>query len=399
MIPAALALALAAYQLSLPSVLFGVQIGPTPGIEYDDGVYLGVAVRFVHGVLPYRDFDFIQPPGIVWLMSPVALLGKLTGTQSAMGLARCITVLVEGLNAALIALVVRRRGPAAMIVAGLVFASFPLAATADHTLTLEPYLVCFCLIGAALLFPKSGPTGHRRILLAGIAFGFAGSIKLWAALPLAAALICLVPMWRTAIRPFLAGCVVGFGASTILFFASAPDAFIHDVVFVQVNRGGAAVLGGLSVAQRLVMITGLGGIPRFATATALAVFIVVGLMALAALTYSLEFRRCTRLDWFALVAAALVIPGMFVPSEFYPDYSYFPHTFLALLLGVCVGQLAAATQRLAAARHLPTHAPWNAGCRPRSSERRGGAHRPPHSPGRHLRPLPCQHIGGSQLSH
>jgi hypothetical protein len=323
-----------------------VQIGPS-GIEYDDGVYLGVAVRFVHGVLPYRDFDFIQPPGIVWLMSPVALLGKLTGTQDAMALARCITVLVEGLNAALIALVVRRRGPTAMIVAGLVFATFPLAATTDHTLTLEPYLVCFCLIGAALLFCKSGLSGPRRVLLAGLAFGFAGSIKLWAVLPLAAALICLLPLWRSAIRPFLAGCVVGFGASTIPFFAFAPHAFIHDVVFVQVNRSTAAVQGGLSVAQRLVMITGLAGIPRFAAATTLAVGIVVGLMALAALTYGLEFRRCTRLDWFALLAAALVIPAMFVPSEFYADYSYFPHTFLALLLGVCLGQLAATTRRLA----------------------------------------------------
>jgi hypothetical protein len=168
------ALALAAYQLSLTSVLFGFHSSPTLGIEYDDGVYLGAAVRFVHGVLPYRDFDFIQPPGIVWLMSPVALLGRLTGTHDAMALARCITVLIEGVNAALIAVVVRRRGPIAMIVAGLIFATFPLASTADHTVTLEPYLVCFCLIGAALLFPKSGPAGPRRLLVAGLAFGFAG---------------------------------------------------------------------------------------------------------------------------------------------------------------------------------------------------------------------------------
>ena len=44
--------------------------------QYDDGVYLGAAIRFVSGVLPYRDFVFVQPPGIVVLMSPVALLGR-----------------------------------------------------------------------------------------------------------------------------------------------------------------------------------------------------------------------------------------------------------------------------------------------------------------------------------
>ena len=48
------------YQFSLPLVLFGIH-GYT-GNGYDDGVYLGAATRLVHGVLPYRDFDFVQPP-------------------------------------------------------------------------------------------------------------------------------------------------------------------------------------------------------------------------------------------------------------------------------------------------------------------------------------------------
>src|SRR5579862_9052110 len=52
--------------------------------EYDDGDYFGSAVRLTQGVLPYRDFVFVQPPGITLLMVPSALLAKLTGTAWAM---------------------------------------------------------------------------------------------------------------------------------------------------------------------------------------------------------------------------------------------------------------------------------------------------------------------------
>ena len=185
---ALLALGICAYQLSLPSVLFGIH--SFTGIGYDDGVYVGAATRLVGRVLPYRDFDFVQPPGITIVMGPVALLGRLIGTRDALAVARCLTVLVTGFNAALAALAVRDRGRVAMVVAGIALALFPLAVAADQTLLLEPYLVCFCLLAVVGLFRGGELAGPRRVLLAGIALGFAGSIKLWAVLPAVAALIC-----------------------------------------------------------------------------------------------------------------------------------------------------------------------------------------------------------------
>ncbi len=59
------ALAILSYQLGLPNVLFGLH--GYNGDGYDDGVYLGAAIRFVNGVLPYRDFALLHPPGIVLL--------------------------------------------------------------------------------------------------------------------------------------------------------------------------------------------------------------------------------------------------------------------------------------------------------------------------------------------
>ena len=72
-----LALALRLLLLSRPGYLLGVT-------EYDDGPYFGSAVMLVHGLLPYKTFILVQPPGITLLMVPSALLSKVTGTATAM---------------------------------------------------------------------------------------------------------------------------------------------------------------------------------------------------------------------------------------------------------------------------------------------------------------------------
>ncbi|HEV3069151.1 MAG TPA: hypothetical protein VGY50_14955, partial [Streptosporangiaceae bacterium] len=76
-----LALAIRLYTLTRPGYLTGVT-------EYDDGVYLGGAIRLLQGSLPYHDFAFVQPPGILLLMAPVAVLGKIGATTHAMAAAR-----------------------------------------------------------------------------------------------------------------------------------------------------------------------------------------------------------------------------------------------------------------------------------------------------------------------
>ncbi len=74
MSPAGLAI-LAATVLALALRLFLVT---RPGfltsgtVEYDDGVYLGAALRLLHGAMPYKDYAFVQPPGIVVVALPGA---------------------------------------------------------------------------------------------------------------------------------------------------------------------------------------------------------------------------------------------------------------------------------------------------------------------------------------
>lgn len=341
------ALGICCYQLSLPFVLLGIH-GYT-GNGYDDGVYLGAATRLVHGVLPYRDFDFLQPPGITIVMAPIALLGRVIGSRDAMAVARCVTALVTGVNAALVALVVRERGKVAMVVAGGSLALFPLAVAADQSLLLEPYLVFFCLLGVLALFSKGQLAGPRRVLLAGLALGFATSVKLWAVLPALAAVLCCVPSPRRALRPMVIGYVVGLGVSCLVFVVAAPHAFFHDVLSAQLQRGSSGV-DDLSIAQRLVMISGLTGLPGITATTGLAVGSFVLFAVLVGVVYATTWRQRSRFDWFVLLATVVILAGMFSSPEFYDHYAYFPAAFLALLLGVCVAQLVSWARQLARSR-------------------------------------------------
>src|SRR3984885_5095651 len=139
------------FQLTRPGYLTGFT-------QYDDGVYIGNALRLVNGVIPYRDFAMVQPPGSMLLMVPAALG-------------------------------VRHRGPLAAGVASGVYAVYPAALNASQSLFLEPWLNLFCLLGAVLLFDGDHLAGHRdvagehgsrRAFWAGVCFGFAAAVKIWA---------------------------------------------------------------------------------------------------------------------------------------------------------------------------------------------------------------------------
>jgi len=85
LVATALALSLRVFTLTRPGFL-------TQSTEYDDGVYLGAAIRASQGVLPYRSFAFVQPPGILLLMAPAALFSRWVSTVAGLGLARMLTM-------------------------------------------------------------------------------------------------------------------------------------------------------------------------------------------------------------------------------------------------------------------------------------------------------------------
>jgi alpha-1,2-mannosyltransferase len=134
----ALALGLRLWQLRSPGHLLGVT-------EYDDGVYLGAALRLVHGVLPYRDFVLVQPPGLILIMTPVAALAKWTGAAGAMATGRILTACAGAAAVPLAGRLVRHRGLLAVLITCGLLAVYPDAIAASVTVLQEPWLVLCCL--------------------------------------------------------------------------------------------------------------------------------------------------------------------------------------------------------------------------------------------------------------
>ena len=77
-----------------------------------------------------------------------------------------------------------------LVTCGLL-AIYPDDIATAHTLILEPWLNLFCLLGVCIAFRRGRLASSRRLLWAGVAIGFAGTVKYWAALP---ACCC----WRSA---------------------------------------------------------------------------------------------------------------------------------------------------------------------------------------------------------
>lgn len=331
LVPALVTVAVCFYQLGLPNVLYGIH-------EYDDGVYMAAALRLVNGSIPYRDFVIVHPPGIVLLMAPVAFLGRFLGSDVSLALARDVTALLTAVNVVLAGVAVRHRGRTAALIAATALACFPMAPAADSTLFLEPYLIFFCLLGLVLMFSNGRLASRRRLVLAGVAFGLAGSVKVWAGFIVAAAVVVCVRRARQSLWPMLAGCAVGVAVPCLPFFLMAPRNFVRDVLGDQFERvvTGTAVF---SWTDRLLYLTGMTGLTVFKTPGGIAVALA-GLF-LVAVGFAFIRRKASVLpaDRMILLASAGTVIAMWAPNALYAHYVYFSAAFLAMLLAVVTSLL------------------------------------------------------------
>ena len=357
-----LALGIRLFTLTRPGFL-------TQATEYDDGVYLGAAIRLTQGVLPYKDFAFVQPPGIVLLMSPVALFARLTSTAAGMALARVLTVLASTACVPLAGRLVRHRGTATTALTCGILAIYPSDIAAAHTLLLEPWMNLLCLAGANLAFADGRLTARTsRLAWAGVVIGVAGSVKFWSGVPAVVLLIVCLLDRRLALRgrgrsvlACLGGLIVGFGVPVLPFLATGPGAFLRSTIVYQAARTGSYV----SLSERLAHITGVidlldqagritvsaGANSLFgqaviadtapASSTALSFVAFAALVLLVAAGFWLGRRELRQAEWFALATAACALAAILVYSAFFYHYPAFPGPWLAIVAGVALGQIAA----------------------------------------------------------
>jgi len=334
---------------AIASIALGVQLfallhpGYLRGVtEYDDAVYIGAATRMVHGALPYRDFALVTPPGVPLLMIPVALIGRITGVRDALQIARLVTVLVTAANVVLLGTLLRHRKLATIAVACGSLAAYPSTVVTGHTLMLEPYLVLFCLVGALAVFDGDQIAGSRGLMIGGLAFGFAATIKIWAILPLIAVILVCLPLLRRRLVPLVVGSVAGLVLPCVPFLIAAPSAFVRDVVLVQLERTEPH---RVPMTVRLGWLTGISGTTLHFTSDeiyGIAILIVIGV----AVVFVSAGPALTPLELFATSSVAMVTASLLWPGAFYYHYAAFLGPFLALLLGLTAARMASAARRL-----------------------------------------------------
>ena len=356
LLPTVLALGIRLFTLTRPGFLTGIS-------EYDDGVYLGAAIRLTQGVLPYRDFAFVQPPGILFVMTPAAVVAKMAGTATAMSFARLLTVLASTACVPLAGNLVRHRGTLVTAVTCGILAVYPDDIAAAHTLLLEPWMNLFCLIAASAAFSSGMLARPARLAWAGAALGVAGAVKFWAVVPGAILLVlCLIAGEQRMRRTWacLAGLLAGFVLPVAPFVLGAPLTFIRSTLFYQASRVGTVV----PVSLRLAHVTGLvdvlnragklslhaGAHSLFAgsvlagissaSAGWLPLAVTAALAAAIGAGYLRQWRRLDHLDWFSLATAAFAAALILGYSAFFYHYPAFVAPWLALVAGRAAGGLA-----------------------------------------------------------
>jgi len=336
--------------------------------EYDDGVYLGGSVRLLQGALPYHDFAFVQPPGILLLMAPVALLTKATTTAAAMTVARILTVLASTACIPLAGNLVRYRGVLVTVVTCGILAIYPDDVATAHTVLLEPWMNLLCLLAANAAFYRGRLARPGRLAWAGVALGFAAAVKFWAAVP-AGVLLVLILLARdqSGARPvrarrtkfYLAGLAAGLIIPVAPFALTAPGAFVRSTLLDQATRAGSYVPVSLRLAHLTGLIDFLNRQGRFSlhagihslfagggaatTGIASAGWLPFGfaavLVVVIAVGYTWDPNRPSQLEWFALATAALASLAILGYSAFFYHYPAFPGPWIALTAGGAVRSL------------------------------------------------------------
>jgi hypothetical protein len=256
-----------------------------------------------------------------------------------MGVGRILTALAGTAAVTMGGLLVRHRGLLAVILTCGILAVYPAAVQAAHTVLLEPWLVLFCLAGMLAVFDGDALAGTRRLVWGGVAFGFAGAIKVWAILPVLVVLVLILAARqpRRALA-YAAGVVAGFAVPVVPFAALAPGTFYRSVVVAQLVRVDSV---RIPLGYRLHEMTGL---TDFTGLTSTLVLSLISLLILALVVgCSVAASRITGerpplLEQFALASGALTIIAFLWPADFYYHYAGFLAPFLALAIALPVAR-------------------------------------------------------------
>ena len=281
-------------------------------LSYDGSVYYAASAGLAHGLLPYRDFLVLHPPGIMLVLLPFAAIGRLLGDAQGLAAARVGFMLLGTANAVGVSRVLARDGRGAALVGGLGYAVFFPAIFMERSDSLEG-VATFCLLACLLLLtrrPAARPTTARAMVLAGALLGFGAAVKIWGVVvALAVVLWCARALGRRAAVLVAAGSALGAGVVCVPFFAFAPTAMWQMVVRDQVGRPEATAGIGVRVAD-IVGLAGPGALP-FRPPAALLVATLVVLLGCCLLACRTAVGRAAVVLLVSCAALLLATPTWF----------------------------------------------------------------------------------------
>ncbi len=301
-------------------------------LGYDEGVYFGASSGFVSGLLPYRDFVMVHPPGVLLALAPFAWIAHVTSDADGWAVARVGVMLLGAATSVLVYLTARRVSRAAGITAGLLYAVWWPVVHVERTTMLEAFVLF--AIATALWAIRDVSERWPRVVLAGALLGFATSTKLWGIVPLVVLLawLLLARRWRSAAILAMSGSMT---AALVMapFFVAAPTQMFDLVIRGQIGRGR----GGAPEAQRIVEMLNLGTDTVIAHGRAVTVFAILGVVFLVFLVVR-GWRAVPQARLWVSLLAVQVGVLLYVPVYF-AGYSSFIGPALALTVGAVVSSL------------------------------------------------------------
>ena len=346
-----IALAIAIATVAFLSRLIPELQGELPGgSDYDEGVYFATANALTRGIVPYRDFVSIHPPGVPLLLTPIAgPFTALFGSTAGFLAARVLAALAGAITTFLIyRCALKLSGRSAAVIASLLYATFAAAIVAEGRVLLDPFMIMFGVAGCYVFLERQG---RRAAMWTGVLLGLAVSMKLTGAVFLVSVLIVALFVERarrTDLAAIAASCVatavVIMGPFIVL---AGPRTFFSQVISAQLDRPtGAGLPGNIAkVTSRLSEIMAWGPLGNRGT---LPLVLTLLLCAIAALATVWGFTRRTSRGALWSLTFSLSTIGLLTAPTFYVQYSALTGVSLAILLGgTCAWGLARLSSRVA----------------------------------------------------
>ncbi|MDR0365830.1 MAG: glycosyltransferase family 39 protein [Bifidobacteriaceae bacterium] len=279
------------------------KVGP-----YDEGVYYMAARLLAQDVMPYRDFTFVHPPGMLELAAPLAGLGAVTSDHVALVVGRLLAMAVSAGCAAAMVYLCRDLGRVPALIAGATYALWLPQITTDQSMLLEgPMSLALIAAMMALFRLFKRPTLLTAAVL-GFALAWAVGIKLWALGPAVAIAAFGVLRLRWRSWALVSGGLVGLALSTALIWPAGPGAAISQFVGSQTGRAARAWMPR----AWLEALIGPLAYPLFMAA---ALGVLVWLLVVAARRPATNWEP---LVWIA--TAAVLVLQLISAQNIYPHY-------------------------------------------------------------------------------